>query len=142
MAKVYFSIKQANELIQKIRPDVEKLLLLDEQLRMLDNTRIEFDDEGMEHYLLQVELNKNFHEKNLEFYTLLGELIRKGCVIKDVEETEIDFFSELNGKEILFCWKVSEDKIAFWHNVGEDKTKRRLIKEIEHKYYEQLHRMK
>jgi len=142
MAKVYFSLKQANELIRKIRLDVEKLLMLDEQLRMLDSTKLEFDDESTEHYLMQVELNKNFHQKNLEFYSLLGELIQKGCVIRDVEETEIDFYSEFCGKEILFCWSPTDEKIMYWHYPKEDKEKRKPITEIESKYYERLHKLK
>jgi hypothetical protein len=142
MPKIYFSIKQANEFIKKIKPDVEKLVDLNEELSMLDNTKIEFDDESIENFLLEVELNKHFHEKNVEQYSLIGFLIRQGCILRDLEKMEIDFYSKHNNKEVLLCWRPSEDHIMYYHYPGEDLTKRKPIKEIEEAYLEQLKKMK
>lgn len=142
MSKIYFSLKEANEFIKKIRPEVEKLAELNEQLSMLDNTKIEFDDDSMENFLLEVELNKNFHERNIEMYNLLGDLIRKGCVMRDLEKMEIDFYSKFGDKEILFCWKLGEETIDFWHNKNEDLDKRKSVKEIKDAYFEKLEKMK
>jgi len=142
MSKVYFSLKEVNEFIKKIKPDVERLGELNEQLSMLDNTKIEFDEENIETFLLEVELNKHFHEKNVEMYSLLGFLIRKGCVIRDLDKMEIDFYSKYGEKEILFCWKPTEDNISFWHYPNEDISKRKPIAQIEDAYFEQLKKMK
>ena len=142
MSKVYFSLKEANEFIKKIKADVERLCEINDQLSLLDNTKIEFDEENIETFLLEVELNKNFHEKNVELYSLLGFLIRKGCVIRDLDKMEIDFYSNHGGKEILFCWRVVEDQISFWHYPGEDISKRKPINQIEDAYFEQLKKMK
>jgi hypothetical protein len=142
MAKIYFSLGQANELIKKIRREVERLVELNEQLSLLDNTKIEFDEENMENFLLEVELNKNFHEKNLELYSVLGFLIRQGCVIRDLEKMEIDFYSKLENQEILFCWVPKEEKIGFWHYPNEDVSMRKPVKQIEDAYFEKLKKMK
>ena len=142
MSRVYFSLREANEFIKKIRLDVERLVELNEQLSLLDNTKIEFDEDSMENFLLEVELNKNFHERNVEMYTLLGSLIRMGCVIRDLEKMEIDFYSKLEDKEILFCWNPSEESINFWHLPGEDLTARKPISHIRDAYFEKLNRMK
>jgi len=142
MSKVYFSLREANEFVKKILPEVEKLQELNEQLSLLDNTKIEFDEENIENFLLEVELNKNFHEKNLEMYTLLGFLIRKGCVVRDLEKMEIDFYSKMENREILFCWRPNEEKIMFWHFPGEDLNKRKPIKQIEDAYFEKLNKLK
>jgi len=142
MAKIYFSLGQANELIKKVRREIERLEELNEQLALLDNTKIEFDEENMENFLLEVELNKNFHEKNLEMYSLIGFLIRQGCVIRDLDKMEIDFYSKLEDKEILFCWRPVEEKIQFWHYPNEDILKRRPVKQVEDAYFEKLKRMK
>jgi hypothetical protein len=142
MVKVYFSLKEANELIKKIRPEVERVSQLNEELTLIDNTKIEFDDDSMENFLLEIELNKNFHEKNLELYSLMGYLIRQGCVMRELEKMEIDFYSNFGGKEILFCWTPNEAGVNFWHEVGEDLTKRRPVSQIEDAYFEQLKKMK
>jgi len=141
MSKIYLSIAQANELIQKIKPDVERLFELNEQLQFLDNTKIEFDNDSMENFLLEVELNKNFHEKNLEMYTLLGFLIREGCVMRDLEKMEIDFYSRHAGKEILLCWRPTEGQILFWHALGEDVSKRKPIKQLKEEAIENLKKL-
>lgn len=142
MPKVYFSLKEANELVKKIRKEAERLAELNEQLHLLDDTKIEFDEENIENFLLEVELNKSFHEKNIELYVLLGNLIRQGCIVRDIDKMEIDFYSRLNDKEILFCWHPSESAIKHWHYSGEDLQKRRPIKLIEEQYFEQLKKMK
>jgi hypothetical protein len=142
MVKTYFSLREANEFIKKILPDVNNLIDLNEQIHLLNETKIEFDDENMENFLLEVELNKNFHEKNIELYSIMGFLIRQGCVIRDLDDLEIDFFSKFGEKEILFCWKPSEDTIKYWHMPGEDMTKRKPITQIKDAYLEQLKKMK
>jgi len=142
MSKVYFSLREANEFVKKIRKDVERLQELNEQLSLIDNTKIEFTDENIENFLLEVELNKNFHEKNLELYSLLGFLIRQGCIIRDLEKMEIDFYSKLENKEILFCWRPNEETIKHWHLPNEDIEARKPIKQIEDAYLEKLNKMK
>ncbi|VVB76293.1 Uncharacterised protein [uncultured archaeon] len=142
MPKIYFSLRQANELVKRIRKDVELLSDLNEQLSMLDNTKIEFDDDSLENFLLEVELNRHFHEKNVEMYSLLGSLIRQGCVVRDLEKMEIDFYSKHSEKEIVLCWRPSEEHVMFWHYPKEGLEKRRSVKELEDAYLAKLDRMK
>lgn len=141
MSKVYFSVAEANSLIKRIRPEVDRLFELNEQLQLLDNTKIEFDNDSMESFLLEVELNKNFHEKNVEMYTLLGFIIREGCVVRDLEKMEIDFYSRHAGKEILLCWRPLEEQVIFWHYIGEDVEKRKSIKQLQEENIENLKRL-
>jgi hypothetical protein len=142
MGKIYFSLHEANELVQKLKPKINRILSLSDELDLLDNTKIEFDDENMENYMLEVELNKNFHEKNLELYTLIGEIIGEGAIVRDVEKIEIDFYSKLGDRDIVFCYMPSEEKIEHWHYPDEDYNLRRSVKEIEKKYYEKLNNFK
>jgi hypothetical protein len=142
MSKIYFSLREANDFVRKISRDVERLVELNEQLSMLDNTKIEFDDDSTENFLLEVELNKNFHEKNVEMYSIMGDLIRQGCVIRDLDKMEIDFYSKLDNKEILFCWRPIEQKIQFWHYPNEDISNRKPVKSVEEAYFEKLNKLK
>lgn len=142
MGKIYFSLNEANDFIQRIKPKINRIKHLTAELDLLDNTKIEFDDEKMENYLLEIELNKNFHEKNLELYNIIGEIISEGGIVRDIENIEIDFYSKLNDRDILFCYMPVEDKIEYWHHPNEDYKMRKSIKEIEKKYYETLNSFK
>jgi len=42
-----------------------------------------------------------------------------GAQIKDLEIGLIDFPALYKGREVLLCWKLGEDRIAFWHGVDE-----------------------
>lgn len=142
MSKVYYSLNEANEMVQKIRPLIEKIICLRDELDLIDNTKIEFDEEKIENYLLEVELNKNFHKKNLEMYSTIETLITKGCIVKDLENLEVDFYSKLENRDITFCWTPEEEKINFWHFPHEPLSKKRPIKEIEKYYFEKLNKLR
>jgi hypothetical protein len=142
MSKIYFSLEEANEMIQKIKPKLNEISLLREELDLLDNTKIEFEDEKVENYLLEVELNKNFHEKNLRLYEIIGELIKTSCIVRDINNLEIDFYSRLDNKDITFCWNPGQEKIVYWHYPHEERKRKRPIREIETYYFETLKKLR
>lgn len=142
MGIIYFSIREADREIKRIRSDLERIEQLNEELQLIDNTKIEFDEDKIENLLLEVELNKSFHEKNLELYTTIGKLIKEGCIIRDIEKLEIDFYSKFEGRDILLCWKNGEERISYWHEVNENYTKRKTISLIEKQYFKKLNELK
>ena len=42
-----------------------------------------------------------------------------GVVVKDLDRGLVDFPALHNGEEVLLCWQVGEDEVAFWHGVDE-----------------------
>jgi len=47
----------------------------------------------------------------------LDELQAIGAELKDYELGLVDFPAELEGRPILLCWKIGEERIGFWHEV-------------------------
>jgi hypothetical protein len=47
------------------------------------------------------------------------ELDEAGVQVKSVEEGLVDFPSERDGEDVLLCWRVGEERVAFWHGVDE-----------------------
>jgi hypothetical protein len=47
------------------------------------------------------------------------ELDDAGVQVKSVEEGLVDFPSEREGEDVLLCWRVGEERVAFWHGVDE-----------------------
>ena len=39
--------------------------------------------------------------------------------VKSVEEGLVDFPSERSGEDVLLCWRVGEERVAFWHGLDE-----------------------
>jgi hypothetical protein len=42
-----------------------------------------------------------------------------GALVKDVDRGLVDFPALRDGEEVLLCWKLGEDEIAYWHGVDE-----------------------
>ena len=142
MPVIYFSLQEANEILTKIKPMAERIIQLRDEIELLDNTKIEFDRKSIENMILEVEINKSFHEKNLELYSLIGDLIKQGCIIRELTTMEIDFYSRFNNKEIPFCWRPKDEKILYWHNLYENCENRQPIKIVERNYLEELKKLR
>ena len=49
----------------------------------------------------------------------VAELERLGVLVKDLDQGLVDFPALRGGEEVLLCWQVGEDEVAFWHGVDE-----------------------
>ncbi len=56
----------------------------------------------------------------------IGDL---GAMVKDLDIGLIDFLSIYRGHEVCLCWKLGEDRIAFWHGTEEGFAGRKPIDE-------------
>ena len=114
--KRYLTLEDADALLVKIKPLIKKLQDIDDALEIFDSVEIEYDDSHSDAYF-EIQRNKRYHKLYLEFYKILESLLEKGCIVKDVEEGLIDFYSMCDGREIFLCWHLGEKKIKFWHEI-------------------------
>jgi hypothetical protein len=49
----------------------------------------------------------------------LQRLDEAGVQVKSLEQGLLDFPAERDGDAIFLCWQVGEERVAFWHGVGE-----------------------
>ena len=54
---------------------------------------------------------------------------RTGALVKDLDIGLIDFLAIYQGREVCLCWKLGEDRIAFWHGTEEGFRGRKPIDE-------------
>jgi hypothetical protein len=59
--------------------------------------------------------------------TAIEQVQEVGCVVKDLDMGLIDFPTLFRDEEVYLCWKLGEDKIAFWHGVDEGFRGRKAI---------------
>ncbi len=50
-----------------------------------------------------------------------------GCVVKDLDMGLVDFPAIRDGVEVYLCWRLGEDRIAFWHGTDEGYTSRKPL---------------
>ncbi|MFQ5491799.1 MAG: DUF2203 domain-containing protein, partial [Phycisphaerae bacterium] len=60
---------------------------------------------------------------------LLAELAQIGAMVKDFEAGLVDFPGRRNGKDVLLCWKLGEEKLTHWHDLTAGFTGRRPLDE-------------
>ena len=49
---------------------------------------------------------------------LKEELEKIGCELKDYQVGLVDFTSIYEGREVCLCWKLGEEKVAWWHELN------------------------
>ncbi len=117
-----FSREEADALLPEIAP---RLLQLRDLKRQNDETRSAVND-------LQSTLKANGHSLDIEMSRLsralqssaaeINALIERitslGVEVKDLELGLVDFRGERDGREIYLCWKLGEERVAFWHELN------------------------
>jgi hypothetical protein len=54
-----------------------------------------------------------------------------GCLVKDLEQGLVDFYSMRDGEPVLLCWQFGEPAVTHWHSVDEGYAARQPIEGIE-----------
>lgn len=49
--------------------------------------------------------------------TEMEGLAADGIVLRDAESGLVDFPAEREGRIVQLCWRLGEDRVAFWHEV-------------------------
>jgi len=62
-------------------------------------------------------------EKRQKLVTQLQKAVNQiqatGCLVKDLDEGLVDFPTLRDGEEVYLCWKLGEERIAYWHGMEE-----------------------
>jgi hypothetical protein len=56
-----------------------------------------------------------FAEAALRFTAGLAQIDRWGVIVRDLDTGICDFPALREGREVYLCWRVGEDRIAWWH---------------------------
>ena len=54
-----------------------------------------------------------------ELAAIVDELQELGVQVKDLDSGLVDFPSSRDGEQVLLCWRLGEDEIAFWHGLDD-----------------------
>ena len=63
------------------------------------------------------ELQLAIDEEAAAIVRCVAELQELGLLVKDLDEGLVDFPALRGGEEVLLCWHLGEDEVAFWHTL-------------------------
>jgi len=126
----HFEFEEAQKVLPKVNGIVRKLMKLNKTIMLMNSIEIDTNDLSFEQFQNITKMNKDYHRLSYDFYKTLEDLESIGCVLKDVEQGLVDFFSSFEGRDIFLCWKVGENEIRYWHEIHSGFKGRQPIIEI------------
>jgi hypothetical protein len=132
MAERSFTPDEANNALSEVRPVAERIVALRARMRELEQTQSELVTAiggngggyaASDLNAAQTELG-GLADAAIACVERLEEL---GVVLKDLDTGLLDFPSERDGHEVLLCWHVGEDSVAYWHGLEDGFAGRKPI---------------
>jgi hypothetical protein len=111
----YFTLEQANEALQIIRPIMEEVQTIRQKILTSQPaawTAIEKSVGNGGNRALSAMI-QDFEKLD----ALVHRILETDVLIKDINIGLLDFPALRNGREVYLCWQYGEGEIAFWHEV-------------------------
>ncbi len=128
----HFTPASANEALDEIRPLVEELVAHRRAQQRAQAEREELaakiagNGGGIDAQRL-ADLEAEAERERIGIARCVNKIHGRGAIVKDLGEGLVDFPAQREGEEILLCWKLGEDDVAFWHGLEEGFAGRRSI---------------
>ena len=120
-----FTLKEANLTLPLVTRIVADIVRVNSEATALQE-QIESLGEGAAHTLATKELERRVSRLN----ELVDELSDVGAELKDYRTGLIDFIGRHDGHDVFLCWKLGEEKIAYWHELAAGFAGRRPVSQL------------
>jgi hypothetical protein len=122
VADRYFTADEANELLAQVRPLVEQMVAHRRSLALATvrhariAATIATNGGGVRPHEVD-RLQATIDAEAAGVVRCVETLQALGVLVKDLDEGLIDFPALRGGEEVLLCWRLGEEEVAFWHTV-------------------------
>jgi hypothetical protein len=124
MAQRHFTPEEANALLEQARPIAEELVThrramavtATRQARLVQRIAGNGGDFDPQE---PGTLEEEFKREDAEVVRCVKALQDLGLLVKDLDRGLVDFPALHDGEEVLLCWQVGEDEVAYWHGLEE-----------------------
>jgi hypothetical protein len=132
MAERHFTLEEANALLEQVRPVAESLVEHRRAFTVAAARRARLTarisgNGGDFDPLVPRDLGEQLEQETEAVVRAVEELEGLGVLVKDLDRGLVDFPSLRDGEEVLLCWQVGEDEIAFWHGLDEGFAGRKSV---------------
>lgn len=111
----YYTIEEANDLLPEVRAALAEIREIRDQLS---------EDYDGARPAIRASLQNGGGKEASAYVTGLSGLGRqlqwfsdRGILVKDIDRGLVDFPALRNGEEVLLCWELAEDHVAYWHDL-------------------------
>jgi hypothetical protein len=111
----YFTLEQANQTLETIRPMME-------EIQSIRQTIMANQPEAWP-AIERAAGNGGSHSASLlaldfeKLDDLVHAILDTGALIKDLDTGLLDFPALRKGHEVYLCWKLGESRIDYWHEI-------------------------
>jgi hypothetical protein len=122
MAVRTFTPEEANAALAEVRPLVERMVAakraLDEAQERRDEVGRSISGNGGGIPPAELaELNEDVERTANALAEAVDEIHELGVLVKDFDTGLVDFPAVRDGQDVLLCWRLDEDEVAFWHRL-------------------------
>ncbi len=111
----YFTLEEANAVLQQLRPLVEEMLEIRRELLKLQPELEPVLQKALGNGGSRVASQASVYFEKLR--EIIDRIHESGAEVKDVNSGLLDFRALREGREIYLCWRYGEDEIRFWHDI-------------------------
>ncbi len=124
MAERYFTPEEANALLPEVRALAERMVAHRRSLALatVRHARIAAKIAGNGGGVNPHDVDELRAAMEAEAQAVAGcveELNELGVQVKDLDEGLVDFPALRGDEEVLLCWRLGEDEVAYWHGADE-----------------------
>ena len=65
----------------------------------------------------QLDLRQRIDTVAWQINGYLLELDQVGCIFKGFDAGLVDWYGQIDGRDVFWCWKQGEEKIEYWHEI-------------------------
>lgn len=115
MAIRYFTVEEANHIVNEIKPLMGELL--ERRAKAVRISRQIKDLLAAEHVDFGGPLPSTLFQEFYAIEMLLKRIKSYGCVVKSLEAGLVDFLAQIDGRDVYLCWRYSEERVAYYHEL-------------------------
>lgn len=116
-----FTLREANELVPQLVRHFERLQeirhLARELREELADLELKARSNGRDHADEIRELRDRLEGCRRDASAIVAQIGDLGGEIKSVEDGLVDFRARREDRVVYLCWKLGEDRIAYWHEL-------------------------
>ena len=120
-----FTLDEANSMLPVLGPAVEKIMQLNEALKLISHDINSLLDLWGEELYDAGHFDNSYYTRLMKIYDATLENLQEeagkvqglGCLLKDPEKGLVDFYHEQSGQTVFLCWKYGEQTIRHWHSL-------------------------
>jgi hypothetical protein len=136
MAPRYFTLDEAHEALEELRPLAEEMVTRRRELVEAQGRRAALGAQvGGDGGDLTPSDFADADEELERAASALARCVERiqaaGVLVKDLDRGLLDFPALRGDEEILLCWHVGEDDIRYWHGIDEGFQSRKRIEDVE-----------